>query len=43
MCYFELKLLKVLHLFLALNKTETKLARSDKNSILIHAQSMHCA
>ena len=31
MSYIDLELLKLLQLFLALNKTETKLPRSDKN------------
>ena len=43
MSYIDLELLKVSHLFLALNKTETKLARYFKSSILIHIQSIYCA
>ena len=42
MSYIDLELLKVSHLFLALNKTETKLARSFKSSILINTQSIYC-
>ena len=43
MSYFELERLKVLQLVPVLNKTETKPGKSDKNSILIHTQSIYCS
>ena len=43
MSYFERERLKVLQLVPVLNKTETKLGKSDKNSILIRTQSIYCS
>ena len=42
MSYFELERLKVLKFVPVLNKTEIILGKSDKNSILIHTQSIYC-
>ena len=44
MSYFELQRLKVLQLLIVpvLNKTVINLGKSDKNSILIHTQSIYC-
>ena len=43
MSYFEIERLKVLQLVPVLNKTETKLGKSDKYSILIRTQSIYCS
>ena len=44
MSYFELQRLKVLQLLIVpvLNKTVINLGKSDKNSILIHTESIYC-